>query len=66
MAYDTCLMFSFDAKNYLKYIKVMNHHFLSHIFFSNKEKDISKHCINTKNTWISKFNVYTDPAMKHE
>ena len=66
MAYTTCFMFSFDAKNYLKYIKVMIHRFLSHILFSNKEKEISKHCINTKNTWIGKFNVYTDPAMKHE
>lgn len=48
MAHATCFMFSFDAKNYLKYIKVMIHHFLSHIFVSNKEKEISRHCINIK------------------
>lgn len=43
-------MFSFDAKNYLKYMQVMIHHFLSHIFVSSKEKEISRHCINIKKT----------------
>lgn len=43
-------MFSFDAKNYLKYMQVMIHHFFSHIFVSNKEKEISRHCIKYKKT----------------